>query len=426
MNKLKQNRSWIILSYCSNIEGDSCSQHLDDRLPYLSRNGIHPLLISGILGPKLEDITHFQTLSLFPSGIRCELRHFLRRKALRKWLYNTIQFCVLLPLMPFYLLEKIALNLDEGASWFICAAVKGIYLSKKYRPEAIYSTGGTASAHLAGYLASRYASVPWVAEFQDPLVHYDWLGSKREYLYASWLEKLVCKNASAVIFVTESAKENSRKRTELGDKGHTIYPGSGQEIFPKVTYRKKSTFHFAHFGSLAGSRNLELFSRALYLLIEREPRFRDILRVDLYGNCDGRTHHLVKHFEYRDVIVLHGKVPRKKSLSLMAESDCLLLIQNTQAFSSETIPSKVYEYFFTSRPVLGLVHKNPELERMLLTQGHWVARADDIEDILKSMNSIITEFHIDKKEKNFPEPPWTIEKAVDRLITIIEELHFEK
>jgi hypothetical protein len=126
------------------------------------------------------------------------------------------------------------------------------------------------------------------------------------------------------------------------------------------------------------------------------------------------------------VILLHGIVPRKKSLSLMAETDCLLLIQNTQAFSSETIPSKVYEYFFVNRPVLGLVHKNPELERMLITQGHWIARADDVEDILKSMNSIITELHINDKEKNFPEPPWTIEKAVNRLITIIEDIRFEK
>lgn len=426
MNKLKQNRYWVILSYCSNIEGDSCSQHIDDRLPCLLKRGIYPVLISGILGPKLKDIAHFQALSLFPSGIRCELRHFLRRKALRKWLYYTIKIGVLLPLLPFYLLEKIVLNLDEGVSWFLCAAVKGIFLSRKYRPETIYSTGGTASAHLAGYLVSRYASVPWVAEFQDPLIHDDWLGSKREYLYAGWLEKLICKNASAVIFVTESAKNNSRKRTDLGDKGYAVYPGSSRDIFPKATYRKKSTFHFAHFGSLAGSRNLELFSRALYPLIESEPRFQDIIRVDLYGNCDARTLHLVKNFEYRDVIIFHGMFPRKKSLSLMAESDCLLLIQNTQAFSSETIPLKVYEYFFANRPVLGLVHKNPELERMLLAQGHYVARADDVEDILKGINSVITDFHINNKEKNFPEPPWTVEKAVNRLIAITEDIRSEK
>ncbi|MDB9822389.1 hypothetical protein OAC89_01660 [Deltaproteobacteria bacterium] len=378
------------------------------------------------MGPKRNNISHFQTPSLLPSGIRCEFRHFLKRKAFKKWLYKTIQILVLLPVLPFYLLEKIILNLDEGVSWFLCAAVKGISLCGEYRPEAVYSTGGTASAHLAGFIVSRYTSIPWIAEFQDPLIHDDWLGSKREYLFANWLEKLVCKNASAVIFLTEAAKESSRKRTGLGNKGHVIYPGSGTELFPKVIYRKRSAFHFAHFGSLAGSRNPEVFFEALYQFLLSEPQLRNIIKVDLYGTCDNRTHNLIRHFEYRDVIAYHGKLPRNKSLSLMAASDCLLLIQNTQAFSSETIPSKVYEYLFTNRPVLGLVHKNPELEQMLLNQGHWVALADDVESVLKGMKSIISRFHINDNQENFPEPLWTIEKAVSRLITIAEVLHLEK
>jgi hypothetical protein len=90
MNKLNHNRYWVILSYCSNIEGNACSQHIDDRLPYLLKKGINPLLISGILGPKQKDIIHFQNPSLFPSGIRCEFRHFLKRKALRKWDYSQL------------------------------------------------------------------------------------------------------------------------------------------------------------------------------------------------------------------------------------------------------------------------------------------------------------------------------------------------
>jgi hypothetical protein len=426
MHQAGDNRYWLILSYCSNIEGDSCSQHIDERFPYFLKKGISPLLVSGLLGPKKQDIIHFQTPSFLPSGVRCELRHLLKRKALRKWLYRTVQTLAILPVLPFYLLEKIIINLDEGVSWFLCAAIKGISLSREYRPEVVYSTGGTSSAHLAGFLVSKYASVPWIAEFQDPLVHDDWLGSKREYLYASWLEKLVCKNASAVIFLTEAAKENSRKRTELGDKGHTLYPGSSLEIFPKLTYRKKATFHFAHFGTLAGSRNLEVFSKVLYELFQSEPQFCEIIKVDIYGTCDGRTHHLIEHFEYSDIIAYHGNLPRKKSLSLMAESDCLLLIQNTQAFSSETIPSKVYEYFFTKRPILGLIYKNPELEQMLLSQGHWAVGADDSAGVLKGIKSVIFEFYINNSQKMFPKPPWTIEKAVDRLMTIAGGLHLEK
>jgi len=216
------------------------------------------------------------------------------------------------------------------------------------------------------------------------------------------------------------------RRTELGDKGYTIYPGSTQEIFPEVSYRKKSTFHFAHFGTLAGSRNLEVFLKALYQILQSEPQFNEIIRLDIYGACDGRTHHLIEHFEYSDVVTYHGNLPRKKSLSLMVESDCLLLIQNTQAFSSETIPSKVYEYFFSKRPILGLIYKNPELEQMLVNQGHWAVRADDVEDVLKGIKCIVSEFYINNNQNEFPKPNWTIEKAVDRLISIAGGLHLEE
>ncbi len=383
------------------------------------------MLVSGLLAPKKRDIIHFQTPSFLPSGIRCEFRHFLKRKALPKWLYRTIHTLVLLPVLPFYFLEKIIINLDEGFSWFLCAALKGISLSREYRPGTVYSTGGTASAHLAGLLVSKYASVPWIAEFQDPLVHEDWLGSKREYLFRSWLEKLICRKASAVIFLTEAAKENARKRTQLGNKGHVIYPGSAPEIFPKVIYKKGSAFHFAHFGSLAGSRNLEVFSKALYQILKSEPQFRKSIKVEIYGRCDGKTHNLIRDFEYRDVITYHGSVPRKESLSLMAASDCLLLIQNKQAFSSETIPSKVYEYFFAKRPILGLVYKNPELEQMLVDHGHWAVEADDAEGVLKGIKSVTSECYISNQE-SFPEPTWSIEKAVNRLVILAEGLPLEK
>lgn len=54
----------------------------------------------------------------------------------------------------------------------------------------------------------------------------------------------------------------------------------------------------------------------------------------------------------------------------MSRSDALL-IQGEHTISSETIPSKVYEHLHIGRPILALVHTNPELEQMLLDRNHF-------------------------------------------------------
>ena len=67
----------------------------------------------------------------------------------------------------------------------------------------------------------------------------------------------------------------------------------------------------------------------------------------------------------------------------------MLLIQNTTYFSTETIPSKVYEYLLSGRPILGLVHDNRELTAMLADRGHRVARADDPRPVCDQLAALL-------------------------------------
>ena len=99
-------------------------------------------------------------------------------------------------------------------------------------------------------------------------------------------------------------------------------------------------------------------------------------------------------------------------------ADCLLLIQNVQAFATLSIPSKVYEYLYTKRPVLGLIYKNPELDKILLEHGHFVTDASDITSVLGGIKDIMSEYYFNQKEHDFIEPEWNINNAVNKLIKI--------
>ena len=53
--RVEKKRNWLILTHCCNLDGRAASQHIDDRLPYLKREGITPLMLTGPTGPPLAD-----------------------------------------------------------------------------------------------------------------------------------------------------------------------------------------------------------------------------------------------------------------------------------------------------------------------------------------------------------------------------------
>lgn len=406
-------KQWLVLSYFAGIDGMACSQHIDDRLPLLRKQGIMPLLLTGICGKPHLDTATVRVPSLGPSGIRFELRHLQRR---RPWLKPVLGM-LNLALLPFYLLEKLLIDLDSQWSWFPLAIWSGNRLCRSSRPQLMYSTGGPASAHLAAAIIARRHGIPWIAEFQDPLVHDDWLRSKQALKIFTWLERFVCKRADAVIFLTDEARKRADKRTGLGRRGWCVYPGSDPAAMPQVAYEKGEFCRFAHFGSLGGSRNLKAFLEALAQLLVERPSLGNVVKLDVFGTCDRLSLRLIEGFPAQGVVRYHGRIARSDSLVAMKRCDVLLLIQNTEEFSAETIPSKTYEYFFTGRPILALVHKNPELFQMMSQLGHTAVKADSPDDIKRAIMALADRWIADCLEPSTGDG-FEVERAVGELVCI--------
>ncbi len=413
---------WLILSYRANIEGSACSQHLDDRLPCLRARGIEPILLSGPVGPRSSAWIHFQIHSLAPSGIRFEVRHFLRRHLHRRWQFKIVETILLLPVFPFYLLEKIIINLESEWSWWVLASLRGAWLCRQLRPRVIYSTGGSASAHVAAMLIGKWTGTCWLAETQDPLVHdHDWQRSTTVLHLYRWLEKKICLHADRFIFLVRAAMEHTDLRVGGECRGAVIYPGSVPDFFKKDVYAKGSKCHFAHFGSLAGTRNLAVFFAALRRVLDRDPAAENLLQVDVYGSFDRISEQAMEEYALENLVVRHGPVARKEALGAMQRTDCLLLIQNIIYFSCETIPSKVYEYLLSGRPVLAMLYNNPELAAMLNHEPHLVAAADSVRETARAIALMLKRF----RETDFTsvegEGLWTVDRAVRNLVQLADQ-----
>ncbi|WP_339134669.1 MAG: O-antigen ligase family protein [Candidatus Electrothrix sp. GW3-4] len=424
-------RCWLILSYRANIPGSACSQHIDDRLPFFRDQGIEPILLSGPVGNPSDKWIHFRTLSLAPSGIRFELRHFLRKHLQKRWQFKLVESICMIPIFPFYLLEKILINMESEWSWCFLASLRGFLLCRQLRPEVVYSTGGSASAHVAGLLIKRWTGCTWIAETQDPLVHdHGWRRGKRVLRVYKALEKKIGQHADAFVFLVQAAMRHCRRRTGGQCRGAVVYPGSIPELFQQH-FCKKERCHFAHFGSLAGTRNLVTFFQALHQVLNRYKEragFREKVQVDVYGSFDGASEREMERLGLTDLVVRHGIVSRQQALVAMQQTDCLLVIQNIIYFSCETIPSKVYEYLLTGRPIIGLVYNNEELDSMLTEHGHLAVPANNVQAIAGALDKILDDFVQEEQNatlqtmpaRDFSKLP-TVADAVQKLIALAED-----
>lgn len=367
----------------------------------------------------MSTIEHIRVPTISPSGLRFEIRQRLRQHKNHSWKMKLLETLMLLPILPFYFFEKLLYRIDTTWWWFPLAFLIGYYQCIKCRPKVIYSTGGPISAHIAAAILSKTTRIPWIAEFQDPLVHSYCARSSFELKLTIWAEKFICSRATKVVFLTSKALQHTFERTGDNKNGLVIYPGANITKTLPSSYYSGKYLNFVHLGSLGGSRNLESFLDALRALISESPEIKTKIRLSLFGSFDKSVKKQIESFPYAEMIMICGRVTRERSLEEMQKSDVLLLIQNLDPISSETIPSKVYEYFHTRRPILGLLYKNDELSEMFERLGHIAVQRDNIEDIKHGVREYFRLWQLGELVKPTPISPFSIEKAVKHLISVI-------
>lgn len=405
MNHTPHHQHWLILSHCFNMDGRAASQTITDKLPHLMEKGITFTVLSGVSGTKDTRFEHLQLLPWGPSGLRFDLRHLVAMRFGRGVIYRLIGLVVSLVLAPFIVIERLLFGLQSHASWVIPATLRSLWLIRKHRPTVVYTTGGAYSAHLAGLWLKRLTGVKWIAEIHDPMVFGHGKKNRNEKFMAS-LEGDICRHADLVWWFTEGALESARKRhPELGVRGVVILPGVEPFKNP-ARYQRGQQMIIGHFGSLSPTRSLGPVVTALAALLQRRPELREKIRVHIYGGTvDAPAQKEIEQQKLQDVFVGFGRLEyspetgksgREQVVDRMHQMDCLLMVHGNLEDTREYIPSKVYEYFWTGRPVIALTHQNPQLDRMLHERNSYVADYDDQKGIVALLERAYADWQVER------------------------------
>ncbi len=406
MNNSDSKQYWLILSHCFNMDGRAASQTITDKLPYLAEAGIEPIILSGVSGEHDKNYLHYQFVPWGPSGLRFDMRHVIASHIGRGYLYKLLVGLMGLLLAPFILIERLSLGLQNQWSWAFPATIRSLWLIHKYKPTVLYTTGGAYSAHLAGYWIKRLTGIRWIDEVHDPMVKPGANPSTRDQRFQAYVEGLICRHADLVWWFTDGAlKGASQRHPELGNRGIVILPGVAK---PTVEghYQRGEQMIISHFGSLSDTRSLQPVVKAIHALLEQKPAIRAKIRVHVYGGTiDRQARAEIAKYGLEDVFVSFGRLERSETTGLsgreqvlerMYQADCLLLVHGTISDCREYIPSKLYEYLWTGRPVIALSYQNPQLDQLVLERGGYVARGDQAGEIVQTLEHAYADWEADR------------------------------
>lgn len=265
---------------------------------------------------------------------------------------------------------------DRWLSWRWDAVRRGRRLIQRYRPEAIWSTYPIATAHLIGADLQRHSSLPWIADFRDPMAQPGYPSDPRTWRAFQAIESQALTLAAASTFTTPSAVRTYRERyPHAAERAVLLENGYDEASF-------QSASRDADIRSLNPSGLTLLHSGVVYPQ-ERDPTclFEAIQVLHRAGELhpgelhvrfraaghDDMLQDLASRYGVEEYIQIAAPVGYRAALQEMLSADALLILQ--AANCNEQVPAKLYEYLRAGRPIICLADEHGDTGTTLRHAG---------------------------------------------------------
>ena len=395
----------LTITYFYGTKGCCPAEWADDKVDAICKIDKKTILLTSIFSKKNtnKNVIHYRIPSLSVQDLKHEV-HELKIEDMK------IPYVKLMLFFPFIItlgwgldmMQKIFTSGNGGGkwSWSIPASIVALYLVMRYNCKKIFTTGGPASAHLAGVFVKKLTGKELVCELQDPLTGKDIGRTANSAMMLNIVEKIIMNNADKVVFVTKNAANYAQsKYNDYKVEIISIYPGSRYFVSSKGKKQVEETekLKFIHLGTLYSTRNLNTFIQAIDELIEENKLKEDQIEIlnlgEIYG--DIKEHHLSRSY-----IRQEGIKPREEAVEMASDFDVSLLIQHADSRSEGTIPYKTYDYINIGNPILALTNSE-ELSELLKSNGHIVADVNNVQGIKETFLDLIRNY---KKHADDIEP----------------------
>lgn len=268
---------------------------------------------------------------------------------------------------------RMAIFYDSGITWVPRVVRYARQWQTNGNKPVVLSTSPPIHTHFAAYLMKRLYGWKWVADFRDPLVGGTGRKATRARHYDPYFERLFIRNADILIANTDAARElwQSRNPAYAG-KVRALWNGFDPDDFENVPPPPAGSRKLiSHVGDIYGPRDPLFLFQAISALVDKGRLAPGDVRLEFHGMSP--EHAMVSSAASRlkelGCLFHNPDTPTKaQSETAMRAADILLLVDFTEP-SPLHIPSKVFFYVRTGRPILASTPAGSPAQRILSKSG---------------------------------------------------------
>ena len=281
--------------------------------------------------------------------------------------------------------------------------------------QVIVTTGPPHSIHLIGLkLKKKFPQVQWLADFRDPWSEWGMWDSLSVGTLArrvhSRMERKVLEKADDIITITPFYV---RRFQHLAKRPVTLLTnGYDEEDFSDVVYARSEKFLIRHVGLINERCDPRPFMRALKAEMKSNPELASDVELEFIGE----VHPDFQQFVKQDPLlsgstIFSGNIPHDTLIRLYGSSSLLLLILTGYKDAEGYLPGKLFEYFATGLPVMGVGPVSGDAALLLNETQAGVMIASDDQD---GMKSALREAYLKWKHNDEPQVNRTSVKKLSR------------
>jgi glycosyltransferase involved in cell wall biosynthesis len=270
---------------------------------------------------------------------------------------------------------------DPQVGWLPFALPAATRIIRERKIDAVIVTVPPfSSVRLVTRLRRLFPELPILVDFRD-----EWLtttldlvsfnNNSRARMVAHKAEAEAVRDATAVVLVTEAARRELQLRYPGVAKGRFVCIPNGYDTPPPMAQARRVSSPgekvvLTYIGTVYGSTAPSSFVEAVR---ELPDSLRSRLRVRFIGHIEAATYR-EQLLSLGDTIELKGFVPQAEALAAIRDTDYLLLITHDRI----NVAAKFYDYLGGGKPILGAVHRDGDVRRLLEETG--AGRWADVDD----------------------------------------------
>lgn len=287
---------------------------------------------------------------------------------------------------------------DNKIGWFPFAVRAGRRELRRRTYHALFASAPPYSGLLVGARLSQTSGVPLMVDYRD-----DWVGNPR-HVYPTLvhrrlheaLERWVHRHAASTSAINSVIAKQITRRTDPAGRGGAVAvipQGFDPADLPSIGQEEGGSgrrLRLTYTGVFYDVQTPDIFLHGLRRLLDRHPLARAHVEAHFVGLFPEASERLVRVLGLSNHVRLHGYQPHDAATDAMASADVLWMTVGRRRGAEQVSTGKLFEYFGTGKPVLGLVPEGAAREALMAYGAGYVADPDDEEAAASALARIWT------------------------------------